>query len=181
MAAVVFAICAFKFGRKVVRHIRAVSADPISYGLSNMPSPKGNNKQATLQATTNQVDINQVDTNEMDTNEAINQATFNQVDTNEAIKDQATTNEPMSNEGSTNEVATHQPNPPTATATVTVTWRRTGPKAAPKPLQDYSLLAPPHIRQLEVDYWKKHQEEIAALKACRLQFADCRWYKQIYN
>jgi hypothetical protein len=64
---------------------------------------------------------------------------------------------------------------------VTVTRRRTGPKAAPKPLQDYSLLAPPHIRQLEVDCWRKHQEEIAALKACRLHLANCNWYKQIYN
>jgi hypothetical protein len=69
--------------------------------------------------------------------------------------------------------------PNQATATATVSRRRA--KAAPKPLQDYSLLAPSHIRQLKVDYWKKHQEKIAALKACRLQFENCRWYQQAYN
>jgi hypothetical protein len=37
------------------------------------------------------------------------------------------------------------------------------------------------VRQLELEYWRKHQEEIEALKACRLQFADCSWYKQVYN
>jgi hypothetical protein len=69
--------------------------------------------------------------------------------------------------------------PSHATATATVTLRR--PKAAPKPLQDYSLLAPPHIRQLEQEYCRKEKQHMDALRACRLQFTDCRWYEQIYN
>jgi hypothetical protein len=68
-----------------------------------------------------------------------------------------------------------------ATATAALTQRRAGPKAASKPLADYSLLAPPHMRQIKVDWVKKDKVHIDALKACRLQVEDCSWYQQAYN
>jgi uncharacterized phage infection (PIP) family protein YhgE len=68
-----------------------------------------------------------------------------------------------------------------ATATATVSRRLAGPKAASKSLADNSLLAPPHMRQMEVEWVKKDKVHIDALKACRLQVAHCRWYQQAYN
>jgi hypothetical protein len=62
-----------------------------------------------------------------------------------------------------------------------VTRRPAGAKAASKPLADYSLLAPPQMTQIELEWVKKDKLQIDALKACRLQVESCRWYQQAFN
>jgi hypothetical protein len=201
MAAFVFAFCAFKIGGKVLKHIKTVSSDPMSYGLCKMASPQGskNNKEATTsQATTTQADpelanppvlnSNSTTTNSNNETDAAPTATpTNDQDFSPADESPQVAPKPMTTTAAaatTNtdtqglqDNITHNE----AAATATVIRRQAGPKSAPKPLQDYSLLAPPHIRQLELEYWRSNHEQTEALKACRLQFENCRWYQQAYN
>jgi hypothetical protein len=239
--AVVLAFCAFKIGRKFLRHVQAVS-DPISYSLCNMPKKNytKNSNQATNQGdpelATPPVVINSSSSNTIDAAPVVVSTArccqlcqlhlcpcpylvylllllqvphatatapvqdntpanndINDHDVSPAAESPEVAPEPMAtpaaaapatNDSQALQDTTTAPQDTTttnlATAIATVYRRRTGPKAASKPLADYSLLAP-HMRQMEVEWVKKDKAHIDALKACRLQVANCSWYQEIHN